>query len=150
MRACVCYHKQSVHQLLTDGELLELRVVLQHGGHEVEHPDEGVIRRGCVAALSPLVPRPVGDAVTQPQGQRLDVHQVHVVLAQLEVLHQLFEDPEVITTRRTKWLLARLSLQDWVVDALSPWRLHCLRELKVLKQDGEQRRDHPGPSSAMT
>jgi len=143
------YHEQSVHQLLTDRELLELRVVLQHCGHQVEHPDQGVIRRGRVAALSPLVPGPVGDAVTKPQSQSLDVKQVHVFFAQLEVLHQLAKDPEVVTARRPERFLARLCLQDRVVDALTPRRLHGLGVLEVLEKDGEQGGDHPRPCPAL-
>ena len=66
------------------------------------------------------------------------------------VITELFsvpEDPEVVTTRRPKWLLARLSLQNRAGDALAPRRLQRPRARGGREAAGAAHLQAPWPAA---
>ena len=116
--------------------MLEIRIVFSDRGHEVDHPDQGVVRCCGVTSLPLLIDLSGRDPVTETVGQGLYVDKPDRLLLNLEALHQLAEDPEVVSAGRTEWLFPWF-LSLCLVDTLSPLWLHALCRIKELQEDGE-------------
>ena len=80
--------------------------------------------------------RIIAQTLIEFHGKTFNVHEVESVILEFEILHQLAENPEVVSAGRTKGLLPRL-LHRSLVDVFSSGRLHGLGTVKILEQDSQ-------------